>query len=120
MKSLIQFAIIALVFLHGLNLHAEDGYKLWLRYAPVSDQARFESVKSLLDKVYVSGTSSTAQAIREELLRAGHQLQIRFVTHTSSHLPLRVGSEFYLTKLILYLLLSSQTIIHPLLSIILT
>lgn len=53
-----------------INLQAEDGYKLWLRYEPVKDQAKREFISELFSKVIVHGESSTFDAIREELIRA--------------------------------------------------
>jgi alpha-glucuronidase len=55
------------------NLHAdapalpdEDGYKLWLRYAPPPDKAA-DSYRSLVRQLVVEGSSPTAQIARGEL-----------------------------------------------------
>ncbi|HSE23133.1 MAG TPA: alpha-glucuronidase family glycosyl hydrolase, partial [Pyrinomonadaceae bacterium] len=48
-----------------VSAHAEDGYKLWLRYAPLPAQSsqKLKSISSLI----VAGDSATANAIRSEL-----------------------------------------------------
>src|SRR5678815_4996685 len=48
-----------------VSAQAEDGYKLWLRYAPLPAQAsqKLKSITSLI----VAGDSVTANAIRSEL-----------------------------------------------------
>lgn len=49
-------------------LAEEDGYKLWLRYAPSGDKAK--DYRKALKQIYVEGTSATAGIIREELRTA--------------------------------------------------
>jgi len=46
----------------------EDGYKLWLRYAPPGDEIK--NYRKTLRQIRVSGTSATAGVLREELGRA--------------------------------------------------
>ena len=48
---------------------AEDGYRLWLRYAPPGEAAT-EEYRRTIRQIVVQGTSSTAQAIRNELTTA--------------------------------------------------
>jgi alpha-glucuronidase len=52
------------------ELYGENGYKLWLRYAPVRDPAHREYVSTILDHVVVTGETPTAEAIGEEIERA--------------------------------------------------
>lgn len=70
MRSLVLKFSCAIFFLLSMNLKAEDGYKLWLRYVSITDQDRYEAVKGVMDQLIVSGSSSTFEVIREELLRA--------------------------------------------------
>ena len=60
-----------LLLLLGTSLRAEDGYKLWLRYAPVTDQEQYQSIRNILSKVVVPGSGTTMHVIREELELAG-------------------------------------------------
>ena len=46
----------------------EDGYKLWLRYAPSGDTAK--SYRKIVRQIRVDGTSATAGIIRDELRSA--------------------------------------------------
>jgi alpha-glucuronidase len=49
----------------GQSLPEEDGYKLWLRYAPPGDAAK--DYRKIVQQIYVDGKSPTAGIIREEL-----------------------------------------------------
>src|SRR5690348_9674935 len=46
-------------------LPEEDGYKLWLRYAPLGDAAK--NYRKIVRQIQVEGDSPTARVIREEL-----------------------------------------------------
>lgn len=50
----------------------EDGYKLWLRYAPPGDAA--ERYRGAITQFVVEGSSATAEVIRKELTTAASQL----------------------------------------------
>jgi alpha-glucuronidase len=50
------------------DLHSELGKNLWLRYPPVSDQAKV--AYSDFSKIYVPGNSSVLQAAKDELQKA--------------------------------------------------
>jgi alpha-glucuronidase len=47
----------------------DEGYDLWLRYDPISDQAVLEDYRQNLRALYCPGDSETLAAIREELIR---------------------------------------------------
>lgn len=49
-------------------LPEEDGYKLWLRYAPLSDAAK--KYHKVVQQIRVDGTSATSGIIRDELRSA--------------------------------------------------
>jgi alpha-glucuronidase len=46
----------------------EDGYKLWLRYAPPGREAG--SYRKLMQRIHVAGSSATAEIVRNELRQA--------------------------------------------------
>jgi len=52
------------------SLKAEDGYDLWLRYKPVEKKELLETYRSVFKKINIEGTSSTIQAIKDELIKA--------------------------------------------------
>jgi alpha-glucuronidase len=62
------FVVLQILVLQGI--YAEDGYELWLRYAPVTDSMEYARVEQILGKIVVSGDGATFDAIREEQLRA--------------------------------------------------
>jgi len=70
LKNLKKTFIVVISFLSCINMQAEDGYKLWLRYAPITDPGQREFVEGILDQVLLGGTNSTYLAIRNELSRA--------------------------------------------------
>jgi len=51
------------------QLPNEDGYKLWLRYAPLSASGA-DTIKRNVRQVQVEGSSSTAEVIRKEMTTA--------------------------------------------------
>src|SRR5450755_2458606 len=51
-----------------VQLPDEDGYKLWLRYAPPGDAAK--NYRNVVRQIRVEGTSATAGVIRDELRSA--------------------------------------------------
>jgi len=50
------------------SLPDEDGYRLWLRYAPPGDVVR--NYRKVVQQIRVDGTSATSEVIREELRTA--------------------------------------------------
>jgi len=56
--------LLALIPSHS---HAEDGYKLWLRYAKVEDKALRESYRSVLASLVIQGHSYTEKILLKEL-----------------------------------------------------
>jgi alpha-glucuronidase len=67
------FSIIGLAILSvTLGVQAEDGNKLWLRYAPVTVPAQKELIGHIFEHVTVTGNSPTYNAIREEIKIAAH------------------------------------------------
>jgi len=60
-------ALVALLLPPGAG--AEDGYDLWLRYRPISDQARLASYRAAITEVVFATASPTMEAARDELRR---------------------------------------------------
>ncbi len=56
-----------LIVLFSSQLHAEDGYRLWLRYNKISNPSLLNKYRTLTQNIYVSGNSSMINVIREEL-----------------------------------------------------
>lgn len=56
-----------ITLLSVLQAHAENGYDLWLRYAPVTDQTLRDHYTGYLSSIYLSTDDATAEAIRNEL-----------------------------------------------------
>src|SRR5438093_24197 len=59
-------AIIAILLLLAFVAHAEDGYRLWLRYDKIQDEKILEQY-SQISGIVVAGNSPTLAVIREEL-----------------------------------------------------
>jgi alpha-glucuronidase len=69
---IIVFLLAPFAFL-TLQLRAESGYDLWLRYTPSSNNARNQEVANAFANIVVAGDSKTATIIRAELSRAKSQ-----------------------------------------------
>ena len=65
-----KLAILGTLWLCLQGVHAEDGYRLWLRYEPVIDQNSLELVSGILGTISVPGNSPKWEAIRQELVLA--------------------------------------------------
>ena len=52
-----------------VKIQAEDGYELWLRYAPVTNATRAVEYKTQIKALAIYGNSATMQAVTEELNR---------------------------------------------------
>ena len=52
------------------SLHAEDGYRLWLRYERVADASLLQTYRNSLNTLYLAGASPAVQAARQELMMA--------------------------------------------------
>lgn len=65
MKKLLP--LICLFFF--IKTYAEDGYDLWLRYAPIKDEKLLKEYQSQIKGIFVRGNSETSKVIDEELSR---------------------------------------------------
>ena len=64
MKKLFQLFIYLLI---GLAVQAEDGYSLWLRYAPITNSQTRTAYRNAIKGWQVAGNSPTLTAAKEEL-----------------------------------------------------
>jgi alpha-glucuronidase len=112
---LLAFAI----FNSGLT-YADNGYKLWLEYAPVKDPVKLQYYRTRLQKVQFNVTSETQQAALNELsvgfrgmfgiaLKSGNNPDARVIIGTQKQLKINgilnqgvnyngLGNEGYLIK----------------------
>lgn len=71
MKHYAKKLVMCLSMCSGLGLGtmawAEDGYEMWLRYQPLTDQSTLKTYQSSIRNVVVAGDSETTDAIRKEL-----------------------------------------------------
>ncbi len=59
-----------------LSVKAEDGYQLWLRYKPVSDQQLLSGYKKIIAGLSFYGNSSTINIDRREMKDALSSMQV--------------------------------------------
>jgi len=59
--------LLSLLFFCFISLHAEDGYRLWLRYDKISDKTLLQEYSKQISSLYIEGNSSTILAAKEEL-----------------------------------------------------
>ncbi|MES2776865.1 MAG: alpha-glucuronidase family glycosyl hydrolase [Bacteroidota bacterium] len=62
--------LVVAFLLAALQVQAENGYELWLRYKPVGNKTLLTSYRALLKQIALKGNSSTIQIIEDELARA--------------------------------------------------
>lgn len=65
-RLLLGLMLLCGVFLPAAQVHAEDGYELWLRYQPVHNAT---ALREHTQALVVAGDSPTLQAARQELER---------------------------------------------------
>ena len=79
--------LLTLLFLFLFaKINAENGYDLWLRYAPVQDEKLLKEYKNQIRGISVFGKSETAQVMREELSMGLSKL-LNKVVHEQSKMP---------------------------------
>lgn len=57
----------AILILLSLQLRAEDGYRLWLRYDKIQDKKLLSEYSFLIDRILFKGSSPVINAAKEEL-----------------------------------------------------
>lgn len=62
-----RLILSVLFFLSTTSLFAEDGYRLWMRYNPISDASLQKSYDQALGTVHFSGESDTLTVAKQEL-----------------------------------------------------
>jgi alpha-glucuronidase len=65
-KTLIFFVCL----LTAAAAFSEDGYRLWLRYAPVENATLLAQYRNMIEGIHVPGNSPTLSVVREELASA--------------------------------------------------
>ncbi|HEY2721198.1 MAG TPA: alpha-glucuronidase family glycosyl hydrolase, partial [Chitinophagaceae bacterium] len=81
MKKKIFFLFFVLAV---IVLHAEDGYRLWLRYDKIDDIALLSKYRSLINSIYMEGSSATLDIAKKELLTGLEGLLDKKITTTNS------------------------------------
>jgi alpha-glucuronidase len=66
-KSWLALAMLGFALGGAEKTQAEDGYKLWLRYAKVDDPALLESYRTALSSIVIPGKTDTDKIILKEL-----------------------------------------------------
>ncbi len=64
-KPLRAILVIACLVVHAA--FGDDGYRLWLKYDPVTDGARLQHYRHVIRALVIPGNSPTVQVIRDEL-----------------------------------------------------
>ena len=64
-----RYALVAIAIALGVNLRAETGYNLWLRYAPLTDSTQRSSYRRSATAIVVRDGSPTRDLIASELRR---------------------------------------------------
>jgi alpha-glucuronidase len=69
MKILVAAKLCLFLLLSGAGTcaRAEDGYRLWLRYEPVTDKRQLRDYRTLVSRIVIEGDSPTLRAARREL-----------------------------------------------------
>jgi alpha-glucuronidase len=86
--------VLVLLIMCGWS-QAEDGYRLWLRYEPLSNAQKLSSYKSTITEINLEGESPTLGVAREELSNGLAGLlgtQLSFVHQITQHGALIVGT----------------------------
>lgn len=65
---IMRIPFLFLLFFCSLLVRADDGYRLWLRYDRIEDEALREGYSNLLPTLWVIGKSAQLRAAEEELL----------------------------------------------------
>ncbi|KAA2240777.1 alpha-glucuronidase [Chitinophaga agrisoli] len=65
-----KYFLLLLLFVNLHPLHAEDGYRLWLRYDLITDAALLQDYRTHISGIYITGESATMAAARRELTTA--------------------------------------------------
>ncbi len=65
-----KIAISVLLYFFCNTIFANDGYKLWLNYRPVTNKSTLQNYRNLLTAISVKGNSATIDIIKKELQSA--------------------------------------------------
>ena len=82
MKKII--IILSCLFLTG-SLHAEDGYRLWLRYVKINNARLLEQYRAIITSIRVEGNTPTIIAARNELANGLEGLLGKKISNANSN-----------------------------------
>ena len=71
MKNKLQIYLWLIALISAINLHAEDGYDLWLRYQPITNAEQKTYVQALFNDILIEESDPTIKVLKEELEKAG-------------------------------------------------
>ncbi len=61
--------VLLILLFCNLNIKAENGYELWLRYLPVDNKTILNSYRQQITAIYTAGTSATMHIVKNELVQ---------------------------------------------------
>ncbi|TXE10280.1 alpha-glucuronidase family glycosyl hydrolase [Algoriphagus aquimarinus] len=102
MNKPIYLTVLIWLFI-SLNSFANDGYKLWLDYQPISDSQLKSEIELLLSGVYFYGENPTYEAIRNELNLASKSMLDKAPIYSKERLQntkLWIGSREQLSQVL--------------------
>ena len=63
-----KYLLLLFLFFSGLHSYAEDGYRLWLRYDPISSPALLQEYRSMIKSFSIYSNGGVLTAARQELI----------------------------------------------------
>ena len=79
-----SIGLLLTVLLLTILCHAEDGYRLWLRYDKIQDNSLLQQYRSQISCILFYGNSSTLNAAKNELKTGLHGLLDKNITAATS------------------------------------
>ena len=75
-----KLTILSLAFYWIMTpiLHADDGYRLWLKYDKINNESLVAAYRQQIQSIWIVGGSPTGQVIREELEMASKATKDNF------------------------------------------
>lgn len=76
--------VLLILLFCNLNIKAENGYELWLRYLPVDNKILLNSYRQQITAIYTAGSSATMHIVKNELTQGLNgllQTPVSHITH---------------------------------------
>lgn len=67
---MLRLILFFLLTIPAINLKAEDGYRVWLRFEKISDKPLLKNYRDAISRLQINPLSATLKAAREELTSA--------------------------------------------------